>query len=191
MDQEARFRLIVDNSDADKCTPRNAHSVSKAKCQSPGIRLRCRHLAIVAGRAPSSCATAATSGQRSAEKSSMSMTMDKSSTLVKPSCDYHSALRWRQLSMVAKPHSETKSSIIERTKEARAESGLSQSQLAQMLGVSLSSYQKYEQRSPLPHELIQPFCVIVQKDPTWLLTGSRWPDQLHRTPSPRRSRKLA
>lgn len=86
----------------------------------------------------------------------------------------------------AKPASSILSGVIQRTKAAREESGLSQSQLANMLDVSVSAYQKYEQRSPLPHELIPSFCVIVQKDPAWLLTGALWPSQFHR--SPRRDR---
>lgn len=189
MDQDARLRLVIDNSSGVSLTPREAHASSRSKCQSPGTRLRWRHLVVVAGLAPNSCATAATLGQRWAEKSSMRHTVDISSTSVKPGCGLAWRLRSRQLGMAAKPHSEAKSDIIQRTKDAREESGLSQSQLAQMLGVSVSAYQKYEQRSPLPHELIQQFCVIVQKDPAWLLTGARWPDQFHRSPPARSRRK--
>ena len=49
--------------------------------------------------------------------------------------------------------------------------GLTQAQMASQLRVELAAYKKYERRSPLPHHLITPFCVIVDASEGYLLGG--------------------
>ena len=81
----------------------------------------------------------------------------------------------------------TKAAIIARTKQAREEAGLT----AKVVAINLlgdyenveQTYSKYENRSPIPHDLIGRFCWIVRKDPAWLLTGHRWPDAVHSEPA--------
>ncbi len=82
--------------------------------------------------------------------------------------------------------------VCRRTKEAREAAGFSQSTMATALGLEKQTYAKYENRSAAPFRVLVPFCYIVKRDPTWILTGTRWPDTLHFEPAqPRRRQKSA
>ncbi len=82
--------------------------------------------------------------------------------------------------------------ICRRTKEAREFAGFSQSTMATALGLEKQTYAKYENRSAMPFRVLVPFCYIVKRDPTWVLTGERWPDTLHFAPAqPRRRQSTA
>lgn len=82
-----------------------------------------------------------------------------------------------------------KNPIAERTQAARLKVGLTQERMAQLLDVDTTTYAKWENRSKIPHEHIQPFCTIVHVSPDWLLTGRRWPSQLHEPPSDHQNRR--
>jgi DNA-binding XRE family transcriptional regulator len=51
-----------------------------------------------------------------------------------------------------------------RLRVARVAGGITQAEIAQALGVNLSSYQKYETRTPLPHRLVERFVVLTGAD---------------------------
>jgi DNA-binding XRE family transcriptional regulator len=61
--------------------------------------------------------------------------------------------------------------FLARTKLLRESVGLSQSEMAQKLGVPLDRYRKYETRSPMPLFLIEPFAAIVGYSVTFIVTG--------------------
>ena len=61
--------------------------------------------------------------------------------------------------------------FVARTKQAREAAGFTQEQAARFLGVSLEAYQKYEQRSPLPHCHVNDFIILTKVDYTWLFSG--------------------
>lgn len=84
-----------------------------------------------------------------------------------------------------------KNPVCERTKEARKDAGYTQDQMAEALNVEGWRYKKWESRSPIPHAYMIPFCTIVKRDPTWLLSGKRWPDELHHGPSKGTRKKTA
>jgi DNA-binding XRE family transcriptional regulator len=56
-----------------------------------------------------------------------------------------------------------------RTRQLRVATGMTQAQMAEALGIEFRTYQKYEQRSPLPHHLIVPFAKLVRCDVRHLL----------------------
>ena len=63
------------------------------------------------------------------------------------------------------------SSFVQRVKDARAASGLTQAQAADSLGIPLERYKKYEQRTQLPHYLAERFCDLTGIDIHYLMTG--------------------
>lgn len=66
---------------------------------------------------------------------------------------------------------EFKDEFVLRTIHAREAQGFTQEQLAHLLGVSQPKYSKYEGRTPLPHYLIERFCLACRIDENWLFTG--------------------
>jgi repressor LexA len=63
-------------------------------------------------------------------------------------------------------------SIIERTRKARVDAGYkSQAAMALALGIEITTYPKYETRTPIPQNLIPQFCALTKVSPQWLLTG--------------------
>lgn len=64
-----------------------------------------------------------------------------------------------------------KAQFIGRTKHARELSGLTQDELARLLGIDQGTYKQYETRSLLPHWLIESFCMITRTSEIWLLSG--------------------
>lgn len=51
--------------------------------------------------------------------------------------------------------------LCDRTQQFREEWGGTQAQMALLLGVPVDRYRKYETRSPLPHYLVERFCIVV------------------------------
>lgn len=70
--------------------------------------------------------------------------------------------------------------LCERTQRFRKERNLTQQHMATLLGVPVDRYRKYETRSPLPHYLVERFCLIVDCTMDELLLGT-----------PRKARKPA
>jgi DNA-binding XRE family transcriptional regulator len=61
--------------------------------------------------------------------------------------------------------------FIARVKRLREERGWTSEQMAKALGIPADRYRKYEYRTPLPHYLVEPFSIIVDRDVSYLLTG--------------------
>jgi len=186
-------RLVVDNSDSENSCPYSGAASTKVTFASPGIRRRYSQPCKAASDTPLYIATRTISGQRSIQKSSMPQGMDNSSTMSRQSCPLASTGDARHLDMaVKKASSEDIQAICRRTKEAREFAGFSQSTMAAALGLEKQTYAKYENRSAIPFTVLVPFCYIVKRDPTWVLTGDRWPDTLHYAPAqPRRRQRPA
>lgn len=67
-----------------------------------------------------------------------------------------------------------------RVKEAREGSGLTQKEVADALSIPLERYKKYEQRSQLPHYLVERFCELTGSDIAYLFTGKHQPPPIIR-----------
>ena len=186
-------RLVVDNSDSGNSCPNSGAAWCKRIAQSPGILRRRSHPCKETSEAPLYIATRTISGQRSIQKSSMPHGMDKSSTMSSTSCRLAEEEDGRLLGMAVKRAASGEvEAICRRTKEAREFAGFSQSTMATALGLEKQTYAKYENRSAMPFRVLVPFCYIVKRDPTWVLTGERWPDTLHFAPAqPRRRQSTA
>lgn len=63
-------------------------------------------------------------------------------------------------------------SFCDATKSARQNAGFTQETMAVRLGVARGTYELYECRSPLPHELIKPFCKLAKIGPAELYKGT-------------------
>ncbi len=61
--------------------------------------------------------------------------------------------------------------FVARTRQAREYAGMTRAEVATMLGIKAPTYHKYENRTPLPHYLIERFCVLVRCNVEWLVTG--------------------
>lgn len=61
--------------------------------------------------------------------------------------------------------------FVKRTKYLREEAGFTQESMAKALRISKETYAKYEQRTPLPHHLIAPYCEATGHDPWYVITG--------------------
>lgn len=62
--------------------------------------------------------------------------------------------------MTAPTPTQWKRKFCERTAELRDARGLTQSEMAEALGIPVERYKKYENRSPLPQWLTARFCII-------------------------------
>lgn len=61
--------------------------------------------------------------------------------------------------------------FIARVKRLREDRGWTAEQMATALGIPAERYRKYEYRTPLPHYLVEPFALVVERDVSYLLTG--------------------
>ena len=61
--------------------------------------------------------------------------------------------------------------FINRVRQARENSGLTQQQVADVFQVKQDVYKQYETRSIMPHRYIAAFCVATRVSEKWLLTG--------------------
>ena len=68
---------------------------------------------------------------------------------------------------------EFESLYIARVKALREAKGWTAAQMATALGVPAERYRKYETRTPLPHNLIEPFALIAGVSVEFLITGRR------------------
>lgn len=64
-----------------------------------------------------------------------------------------------------------KSGFIARTQYARERSGLTQEQMAALLGIKQDVYKQYEVRTPLPHRFVEAFCIATRVTEKWLFSG--------------------
>jgi transcriptional regulator with XRE-family HTH domain len=61
-----------------------------------------------------------------------------------------------------------------RVRAAREVNRKTQAQMAQLLGVTESAYEKYESRTPLPHHLVVPFAEATGVDLAQLFIPPDW-----------------
>ena len=54
--------------------------------------------------------------------------------------------------------------FLGRVRAAREATGMTQAQMALVLGIKQSAYEKYETRTPLPHHLIKRFAAVTGVD---------------------------
>ncbi len=70
-----------------------------------------------------------------------------------------------------------KQAFIERVRQARAESRMTQQEVADALQQPQDHYKHWEQLGPkgrlMPHHLIPAFCIVCRVDLHWLLTGRK------------------
>lgn len=72
---------------------------------------------------------------------------------------------------MAKTDSDLRGRYIKRVKELREKRGITQQEMADLLGIPLERYKKYEQRSALPAWHLDRFAAIVGKDIGFVITG--------------------
>ena len=65
--------------------------------------------------------------------------------------------------------------LCQRVKELREQRGWIAQQMATALAIPVDRYRKYETRSPIPAYLMPRFCLIVDCDLDYLLTGRSRP----------------
>jgi transcriptional regulator with XRE-family HTH domain len=87
--------------------------------------------------------------------------------------DFHLG-RWHKMSMrdVMTPK-EFEELFIARTKALRELNGKTSAEMAMALGIPPERYRKYESRSPMPHDLIEKFALIVGQPLAFVMTGRR------------------
>lgn len=68
---------------------------------------------------------------------------------------------------------EIRRGFVQRTREARIATGLSQPKMAKKLGIDQGTYKNYETIRPLPHELVPLFCEICEITPIELYPVSK------------------
>lgn len=73
---------------------------------------------------------------------------------------------------VPRAASQFQSQFCARTKLARQEAGHTIESMATALVILKTTYAKYEYRTPMPHHLVERFCLITQVDIDWLYTGT-------------------
>lgn len=68
--------------------------------------------------------------------------------------------------------SDYKQAFLARVRQARDARGYTQAEIAKLLNdMPQSKYEKYENRSLLPHDLVPLFCLATGVDVHWLFTG--------------------
>jgi transcriptional regulator with XRE-family HTH domain len=73
--------------------------------------------------------------------------------------------------MSVRPESAFIAALCRRVRTLRTRRGWTAAQMATALGIPAERYRKYETRSPLPSYLMERFCLIVDCDLDFLLTG--------------------
>lgn len=87
--------------------------------------------------------------------------------------------QWHNLSMEkakmrrAMTPTEFEAAFVARTQALRKTKFNAAKDMATALGIPAERYAKYETRTPLPHELIEPFALIVGVPVAYLITGRR------------------
>lgn len=88
----------------------------------------------------------------------------------------HDPRRWRRYNLSVSnlmTPAEYEALFIARVKALREGKGMTAAQMATALGIPAERYRKYESRSPLPHDLIERFALIVGVSVEFLMTGRR------------------
>lgn len=65
--------------------------------------------------------------------------------------------------------------FLARVRAAREATGMTQAEMARVLGIRQSAYEKYETRTPLPHRLIVHFAAVTGADVDQLFLGAAAP----------------
>lgn len=156
----------------------DARSVAKiADHHSAGTLSRCHHLETAEAPAPMSDAIASRDGQ-----SSMTALKDEGKSVIadligrsvlgrKPKSSQDGAKSLGHTVLMTAD--EIRRGFIQRTREARMSSGLSQPQIAKKLGIDQGTYKNYETIRPLPHELVPFFCEICEITPVDLYPAAK------------------
>jgi DNA-binding XRE family transcriptional regulator len=154
-----------------------ALSVAKtADHHSAGTLSRCHHLETVDAPAPMSAAMASREGQssmmdRNEANSVMSEAIGRSVLAVKPKTSHDAPVSiGHNVLMTAE---EVRRGFVQRTREARIATGLSQPKMAKELGIDQGTYKNYETIRPLPTELVPIFCEICEISPAALYPPAR------------------
>ena len=152
-----------------------AGAVSKSGTHQPaGMRLRWRHLRTASGRAPISNAKASGEPQRPTTSRNVEIELIRQSighiVLKRKSKMSHEDKKNNGQTVRMEEMAETayRKAFMERTKKAREDRGLTQVELAELLGIDQGKYKQYETRSLLPHSLVHRFCIACQVDEGWL-----------------------
>lgn len=146
-----------------------------------GMLSRCHHLLTVCDRAPSSAAIASRDGQSSitARKDCMSRSIVRNVLSRNPYENTKIGLadtRQNVLSFPAMGHNISEADFLKavtgRIKAAREDKGLSQTEMALILGIKQGTYHKYECRTIMPAHLMLKFCFHVGATPNDIHYGS-------------------
>jgi ribosome-binding protein aMBF1 (putative translation factor) len=70
-----------------------------------------------------------------------------------------------------RPASEYTREFLDRTRRAREDAGMTQEDVATILGINQGLYKTYEVRTPLPHRFVAAFCRATRISERWLFTG--------------------
>lgn len=79
--------------------------------------------------------------------------------------------KWSEKRGMQTAASDIRRGICQRTRELRVARGLTQRQVASILGIGEEAYRKYEVRSPMPHVLLPRFAALVSSTERYILTG--------------------
>jgi ribosome-binding protein aMBF1 (putative translation factor) len=144
---------------------------------SAGMALLCHHFETADGLAPMSAASASRVGQSSmtSRNEFMPDVLGQSVLNCKanPSCDATGRSVLQSGMGKSQPSSEFKRAFTAAIKAAREAKGLTQEQVAGLLGLKQDHYKQYEGRTLMPHELIPIFCDATGADITRLFKVAR------------------
>lgn len=87
--------------------------------------------------------------------------------------------------MAPKPDKDFIQRYCAATKAARERANLTMKAIAEKLGISSRTYEKYEMARPLPHHLVAPFCLLTDTHISELFVAKA--PRLHRSATARRS----
>ncbi len=190
----ARPRLVVDNrSSSESWTPCSRAKRIKGKCQVPGTASRSRHLRLASSLTPSFSASGSIRSQKS-----MTGIMDKSSSLSSKTHWTNGDVTPEEAMAFNSAMSDTPKNFtqgfLDRTARARDATGMTQEEMGTALHIEPGTYPKYENRGPLPHCLIERFCLIARVQIAWLLSDkdesvSATPQSLKIKPRKKRKRR--
>lgn len=160
--RRASRAAISVKSEAEIPAARTVSQPKRADQRSQGMESRCHHLETAQELTPISDAIAPREGQSSITDRNefMESKLGHSVLEVKDNqpldgtgpCVLPSGMSKTQASAAFKR------AFIARTKAAREAKGLTQDQMARLLGLKQDRYKQYETRTMLPHELIPVFC---------------------------------
>jgi len=96
--------------------------------------------------------------------------MDKSSSFASTICP--ATLPGQYVTIIGRmTRSKFVADFVGRVRQIREALGKDPKEMAELMGVSLDKWRKYEKRTPLPHDLIPRFCRLTGVDIWYLFTG--------------------